>query len=249
MTKLKPWTAPPSPWVTAVITPTTRPAVSTAGPPLVPASAAASVWMIGWFARSCLKPDTAPWVTEACTLADAFSSSWLITTPGKPITESLSPIFSPAGVAEGQRSACRRPPRGAARGRGPTSPRRRAADCTWRSWRRAAGRSAGRPRRRARALTRSAGVAATASRASESSTRGASPGARPRCARTAGRHSARNAFSTRCAVIQRAGGSWATNTTWALVTTQPRGLTRKPDAALAVGRRRRRSCRRRRSAA
>ena len=77
-------------------------------------------------------------------------------------------------------------------------------------------------------VTRSAGVAATASRTSPSSTSGRSPGARPRRVRRPGRHSARKAFSTRWAVIQRRGGSCATTTTWPLVTSQPRGLRKKP---------------------
>ena len=47
MMKLNPCTLPPSLWVTKVRTPITSPEVLIAGPPLVPASAAASVWMTG----------------------------------------------------------------------------------------------------------------------------------------------------------------------------------------------------------
>ena len=42
---------------------------------------------------SCLKPEIAPFVTDASTFADAFKSSWLSTTPGKPRMWILSPIF------------------------------------------------------------------------------------------------------------------------------------------------------------
>ena len=45
MMKLNPCTLPPSLWVTKVRTPITSPAMLIAGPPLVPASAAASVCM------------------------------------------------------------------------------------------------------------------------------------------------------------------------------------------------------------
>src|SRR3989449_2167164 len=95
MTKLNPWTMPPSSVPaseTNVRTPRTSPRELTAGPPLLPHAAGASVWMTGWFVTSCLKPEIAPFVTDASTLADALSSSWLSTTPGKPRMWSLSPI-------------------------------------------------------------------------------------------------------------------------------------------------------------
>ena len=38
-----------------------------------------------------------------------------------------------------------------------------------------------------------------------------------------------------CEVNQRRGGSWATKTTWALVTTQPRGLTKNPEPLSRYG--------------
>ena len=87
MTKLKPCTMPPSsPPVaeTKVRTPKTSPREFTAGPPLLPHAAGASVWMTGRFCTSCLNPEIAPLVTDASTLADALRSSWLSTTPGKP---------------------------------------------------------------------------------------------------------------------------------------------------------------------
>src|SRR5207253_5382644 len=60
MMKLKPctillWASDDN--VTNVSTPTTAPASLTAGPPLLPHAADASVWITGWFARSCLNPE------------------------------------------------------------------------------------------------------------------------------------------------------------------------------------------------
>ena len=78
--------------MTNVSTPTTSPASFTAGPPLLPQAAAASVWITGWLARSCLKPEIAPLVMEASILADEFKSSWLNTTPGNPMMCMRSPI-------------------------------------------------------------------------------------------------------------------------------------------------------------
>src|SRR2546429_427250 len=95
MTKLNPWTMPPSSVPaseTNVRTPRTSPRELTAGPPLLPHAAGASVWMTGWFVTSSLNPEIAPLVTDASTLADALRSSWLSTTPGKPRMWSLSPI-------------------------------------------------------------------------------------------------------------------------------------------------------------
>ena len=102
MTKLNPWTMPPSSVPaseTNVRTPRTSPRELTAGPPLLPHAAGASVWMTGWFVTSCLNPEIAPLVTDASTLADALRSSWLSTTPGKPRTWSLSPIWALAESA------------------------------------------------------------------------------------------------------------------------------------------------------
>ena len=97
ITKLNPWTMPPWPpdsSVTNVRTPSTSPWEPTAGPPLSPHAAGASVWITGWLAMSCLNPEIAPFVTDASTCAEALSSSWLTTTPGKPRMWSLSPIFA-----------------------------------------------------------------------------------------------------------------------------------------------------------
>src|SRR5207245_1356603 len=67
MRKLKPCTiAPPDgESETNVITPTSEASSVTAGPPLLPCAAGASLWMTSWPIASCLKPDTAPLVTEA----------------------------------------------------------------------------------------------------------------------------------------------------------------------------------------
>jgi len=43
---------------------------------------------------SCLKPEIAPLVTDASTFADAFKSSWLNTTPGKPRMWIRSPTLA-----------------------------------------------------------------------------------------------------------------------------------------------------------
>src|SRR5207253_2150981 len=97
MTKLNPWTMPPSAppaSETNVRTPRASPRELTAGPPLLPHAAGASVWVTGWFVTSCLNPEIAPFVTDASTLFDAFNSSWLSTTPGKPRMWSLSPSFA-----------------------------------------------------------------------------------------------------------------------------------------------------------
>src|SRR5438105_40700 len=101
MMKLKPctillWASDDN--VTNVSTPTTAPASLTAGPPLLPHAADASVWITSWSARSCLNPETAPPVTDASILADEFSSSWLRTTPGKPTMWSRSPMCACAAA-------------------------------------------------------------------------------------------------------------------------------------------------------
>ena len=73
MMKLKPCTMLPSgPGAsdTKVRTPSSSARELITGPPELPHAAGASVWMYGLFALSCLKPDTAPFVTEASTLAD-----------------------------------------------------------------------------------------------------------------------------------------------------------------------------------
>ena len=78
MAKLKPWTMLPSaPGAsdTKVRTPTSSALLLMAGPPELPQAADASVWMNGWLALSCFKPETAPVVTEASRLADSFRSS------------------------------------------------------------------------------------------------------------------------------------------------------------------------------
>ena len=75
-----------------VSTPISSESSPTAGPPLLPWAAAASVWTRSWPMASILKPDTVPLVTEASSVADLFSSSWESTTPGKPRMCTGSPI-------------------------------------------------------------------------------------------------------------------------------------------------------------
>ncbi len=95
MRKLKPCTiAPPDgESETNVITPTSEASSVTAGPPLLPCAAGASLWMTSWPIASCLKPDTAPLVTEASSVTLRFSSSCERTTPGKPRIWTGSPIW------------------------------------------------------------------------------------------------------------------------------------------------------------
>ena len=75
-----------------VSTPISSESSPTAGPPLLPWAAGASVWTRSWPMASILKPDTAPLVTEASSVADWFSSSCESTTPGKPRMCTGSPI-------------------------------------------------------------------------------------------------------------------------------------------------------------
>ena len=94
MRKLKPWTSlPDDESEMNVITPTTVASSVTAGPPLLPWAAGASDWMTLWPIWSCLKPDTAPLVTEASSAALLFKSSCERTTPGKPRMWTGSPIW------------------------------------------------------------------------------------------------------------------------------------------------------------
>ena len=75
-----------------VSTPISSESSPTAGPPLLPWAAAASVWTRSWPMASILKPDTVPLVTVASSVADLFSNSWESTTPGKPRMCTGSPI-------------------------------------------------------------------------------------------------------------------------------------------------------------
>ena len=78
--------------VVNVMTPRSAASSPTAGPPELPCAAAASVCTMSWPMESCLKPETAPLVTDASSVADLLSSSCDSTTPGKPMMCTGSPI-------------------------------------------------------------------------------------------------------------------------------------------------------------
>jgi len=92
--KLKPWTGAPleGESETNVITPTTVASLAMAGAPLVPYVAGASVWMTFRPIASFLKPETAPFVTDASSATPLCSSSWVRSRAGKPRMCTASPI-------------------------------------------------------------------------------------------------------------------------------------------------------------
>ena len=78
MMKLKPCTIsvrPSGSTVTNVSTPARIPESTTAGPPLLPHEAGASVWITGFSATSFLNPETVPFDTVASTFVDWLRSS------------------------------------------------------------------------------------------------------------------------------------------------------------------------------
>jgi hypothetical protein len=95
MRKLKPCTTPPAADSdTKVITPTSVTSSVMAGPPLLPCAAGASVWIRSCPMASTLKPETAPFVTEASSATELLRSSCVSTTPGKPRMRTGSPILA-----------------------------------------------------------------------------------------------------------------------------------------------------------